>query len=124
MRKLKDNGGFSLVEVLVAMVILGIITVPVLSGMLVSIKAMNYSEQMMKSQLAVSSAVETLMAEGIKEANLAGDVYSLSGHTDVTITAKQAQEGSTDLPYYNVTVTSANGSFAVETVIREGGGEA
>ena len=122
MGKLKNNGGFSLVETLVAMVILGLITVPVLSGMTVAIRAMNYSEQMMKSQLAVSSAVETLMAEGIKETNLAGDVYSLSEHTDVTITAKQAQEGSTDLPYYNVKVTS--GSYTVETVIREEGGEA
>lgn len=122
MGKLKNNGGFSLVETLVAIVILGLITVPVLSGMTVAIRAMNYSEQMIQSQLAVSSAVETLMAEGIKEANLAGDVYSLSGHTDVTITAKQAQEGSTDLPYYNVKVTS--GSYTVETVIREEGGEA
>lgn len=122
MRKLKDNGGFSLVEMMVAMVILGIITVPVLSGMLVSIKAMNYSEQMMKSQLAVSSAVETLMAQGVTGES---ENYRLEDFPDVTVKTVRAKDATgNDLPYYNVTVTSTNGSFAVETVIREGGGGA
>ena len=118
MRKLKDNGGFSLVEVLVAMVILGIITVPVLSGMLVSIKAMNHSEQMIQSQLAVSSAVETLMAKGISQ-----ETFKPQDFPDVTVEFTRAKDGSNnDLPYYNVIVTS--GSYTVETVIREEGGEA
>lgn len=120
MGKLKENGGYSLVELMVAMVILGIITVPVLSGMLVSIKAMSYSEQIMKSQLAVSSAVETLMAEGIDGSKVDGTTgnYVLADHSDVTITAGK---DNVDLPYYNVTVKSTNGSFTVKTVIREGG---
>lgn len=112
MGKLKDNGGYSLVELMVAMVILGIITVPVLSGMLVSIKAMSYSEQIMKSQLAVSSAVETLMAKGISSAaapEMEGVIIEV--------------EEVTGKPYYNVTVTSeALSGVQVETVIRKVGG--
>ena len=124
MQKLKDNAGFSLVEVMVAMVILGLITVPVLSGMLVAIKAMGASEKIMVSQLAVSSAVEAMMAEGIDEENLTGTAYTLEGHDQVTITVERVrEENGTDLPYYNVTVESiANESVRVETVIREGGG--
>lgn len=112
MGKLKDNGGYSLVELMVAMVILGIITVPVLSGMLVSIKAMSYSEQIMKSQLAVSSAVETLMAEG-----LSGTTDPGLKDVDIEITP------ITGKPYYNVIVKSEKLSgVQVETYIRKVGG--
>lgn len=123
MHKLKENGGFSLVEVMVAMVILGLITVPVLSGMLVAMKAMAASEEMMQSQLQVSSAVETMMEKGIDESNIgAGNIYTLSGHDNVTI---EVVRSGTDLPYYNVTVTCKEHSgIQVETVIREEGGAA
>lgn len=64
--KQKHNGGFSLIETVVAIAILGLITVPCTSGLLMSIRLNEKAQQMMQAQLAVSSAVETLMAEGIK----------------------------------------------------------
>lgn len=63
--KQKHNGGFSLIETVVAIAILGLITVPCTSGLLMSIRLNEKAQQMMQAQLAVSSAVETLMAEGI-----------------------------------------------------------
>jgi len=109
MHKLKENGGFSLVEVMVAMVILGLITVPVLSGMLVAMKAMAASEEMMHSQLAVSSAVETMMESGI------------SGAAAPEMEGVEIQiEEVSGKPYYNVTVTSTEHSgIQVKTVIRK-----
>ena len=65
--KQKKNGGFSLIETVVAIAILGLITVPCTSGLLLSIRLNEKAQQMMQAQLAVSSAVETLMAEGIDQ---------------------------------------------------------
>jgi prepilin-type N-terminal cleavage/methylation domain-containing protein len=63
--KQKHNGGFSLIETVVAIAILGLIVVPSCSGLLMAIRINEKAQQMMQAQLAVSSAVETLMAEGI-----------------------------------------------------------
>ena len=65
--KQTKNGGFSLIETVVAIAILGLITVPCTSGLLMSIRLNEKAQQMMQAQLAVSSAVETLMAEGIDQ---------------------------------------------------------
>lgn len=112
--KRKNDGGFSLVEVLVSIAILGLITIPMTSGMLTAIKMNTKAQDMMNAQLAVSSAVEKLMAEGISstaDPNLNG--------VDILI------EEVTDSPYYNVTVTSEDDStVVVETVIRKAGGGA
>lgn len=112
--KHKHNAGFTLIEVLVAITLLGIIVVPTCSGLLLSIRMNAKTEELMQSQLAVSSAVETLMAEGITTAGT-----DTSRFDDVTvITTKESEK-----PYYKVTVES--GSVAVTTYIREnvGGGE-
>lgn len=111
--KLKSNAGFSLVEVMVAIAILGLITIPVTSGMLVAMKTMAKTEGLLQSQLAVSSAVESLMAEGIEKDS------ELPTFPGVEITATQAEKNGADLPYYYVTVKSEDGSVLVETVIRE-----
>ena len=110
--KRANNGGFSLVEMLVAIVILGLITIPMTSGMVVAMKTIARSEKMMDAQLAVSSAVETLMATGISgtsDPNLAG--------VDVKILPVSGE------PYYNVTVTSeVDTTVSVTTSIRKAGG--
>lgn len=63
--KHKNNGGYSLIEILIAISILGIIVVPTCQNLLLSLRINEGTEDLIQAQLAVSSAVETLMAEGI-----------------------------------------------------------
>ena len=66
-RKHNSTAGFSLIEVLVAITILGFVAVPIGSSLVRAFELNARSEQMLQAQLAVSSAVETLMAEGYKK---------------------------------------------------------
>jgi len=66
-QKYNRTDGFSLIEVIVAITILGFIAVPMLSGLLKSYQLNLRSDERMQAQLAVSSAVETIMAEGFNE---------------------------------------------------------
>ena len=74
--KQKNNGGYSLIEVLVAISILGIIVSPVCANLLMSLRATEKTDEILQAQLAVSSAVETLMAEGIGWEDSMGDGVS------------------------------------------------
>jgi prepilin-type N-terminal cleavage/methylation domain-containing protein len=76
--KNKQDGGFSLIEVVLAMVILALIVVPTCTSLVLSFRVNAKSEAMLQAQLAVSSAVEQLMAKGIT----ADYVDSLSAGTD------------------------------------------
>ncbi|MBR2422104.1 MAG: type II secretion system protein [Oscillospiraceae bacterium] len=112
--KQKNNEGFSLIEILVGMAILALIVLPTCTGMVMSIRLNAKTNQMLQAQLAVSSAVETLMAEGIKADN-----------TDIPGVAVKLEEvAGSDGAYVKVTVISANedGSpndlVSVETHIR------
>lgn len=104
--KRKSEAGFSLVEVLVSMVILGLTIVPMMSGMVVALKSIGMADEMMHAQLAVSSAVEELMAEG----------YPTNITPPEGVTIQADKEAATD-PYYKVTVSS--GGVTVTTYIRE-----
>ena len=73
--KNKHDEGFSLIEILVAIVILTAFVVPTCSALVMSNEMNNRTDALMQAQLAVSSAVETLMAEGIKEEKLNNQVY-------------------------------------------------
>lgn len=61
----KRNGGFSLIETLVSIVILGAMVVPTCTALVMTVKLNDKTEKMLQAQLAVSSAVETLMATGM-----------------------------------------------------------
>ena len=92
----KNNGGFSLIEVLVAIVVLAAVVIPTCSALVLSHRLNAETDKLMKAQLAVSSAVETLMAEGIDA--------TTNNYTDrfegvEVVATKQETE-----PYYNVTV--------------------
>lgn len=110
--KRKSEAGFSLVEVLVAIALLGIVVIPTCSALVMSFRMNAKTDEMMQAQLAVSSAVETLMAEGIEfdsgENNVGEERFP-----DVTIVLES--KGS----YYSVVVTSKNvDSVSVSTHIR------
>lgn len=108
------KAGSTLVEVVVAITILGLVCAPICSSLVLAARVNARSEQVMAAQLSVSSAVERLMAEGVTE----GESVSMPG---VSITANKADDG----PYYRIVVTSDTVSdVQVTTYVRAtpGGG--
>lgn len=110
----KNNAGYSLVEVVVAMAILALIIVPVSTGMVTAFKMNAKAEQLMQAELAVSRAVEALMAKGIDGKPIADNEYP-----GVTVTITNPTEDDEEITYYWVTVTSTQvDSVEVMTYIR------
>ena len=116
--KEKNNAGFSLVEVLLAMVILSAIVIPVCAGIVLSVRVNTRANDILKTRVAVSSAVETLMAQGIpwdyQGEDLLGEEFAELG-LQVKIeqyAAPKAQDAEEDPPeeapkpaYFVVTVS-------------------
>lgn len=118
MKRAKCNGreGFSLIEVVVAITLLGLVTAPVGASLILAQRINLRSEALMQDQLAVTSAVETLMAEGI-----AGESENYASGRFQGVTVKTAKEGA------SYKVTASGGSVSIDTYIRpadteEGGG--
>lgn len=108
----KHNGGYSLVEILVAMALLAIITIPTCTSLVLSVRINAGTDKMLKAQLAVSSTVEILMAEGIGEVDYANRFDDV--RVSIPTTAEDGQGG------YWVTVTSTvDESVTVTTYIRK-----
>lgn len=109
------TAGFSLIEVMVAILILGLAVVPVCSSIITTYRINARGDALLKTQLAVSSKVEELMATG-----LSGPVNETEDN--ITVVAVRARNADEDLPYYEVTVTGVmpNGSdnITVNTFIR------
>lgn len=117
--KRKSEAGFSLVEVLVAIALLGIVVIPTCSALVMSFRMNAKTDEMMQAQLAVSSAVETLMAEGITQSSDEYDMVEYNSEKvdrfpEVTVKTT-AVEGK---PYYTVEVASEDGLVSVTTTIR------
>ena len=129
--KNKQEGGFSLIEVVLAMVILALIVVPTCTSLVLSFRVNAKADAMMQAQLAVSSVVEQLMAKGIIDqkaedaiANQDGvyDIIPANGdmaETDEFPDVKIAVEQSENC--YKVVVTDNNDLVTVTTYIRGGG---
>ena len=149
--KNKQDGGFSLIEVVLAMVILALIVVPTCSSLVLSYRVNAKADAMLQAQLAVSSAVEQLMAEGIN-AERANDPFTKEKGYDVIVETKTNDEGESATPetppknqqsetvekdeypdvritveqvegqsYYKVVVSDNNELVTVTTYIRGGG---
>lgn len=111
--KHKYNAGYTLLETVVAIAILAIIVGPVSTGMVMAFKMNAKTNQLMQAELAVSSAVETLMSKGIDGMEIAEGTFP-----DVTITTEPVKDGE-DTIYYKVTVTSKEATgVKVESCIR------
>ena len=129
----KNTAGVSLVEVLVAIVILGILSAPVCTSLVLSTRMNVKATELLEAQLAVSSAVETLMAEGIQldsatKSTLAPNTsvdYSKNADDEirfegitVTVTPQYNDDKTKRFLYYSVKIESEDG-IIVDTFIRE-----
>lgn len=120
--KNKQEGGFSLIEVVLAMVILALIVVPTCTSLVLSFRVNGKADAMMQAQLAVSSAVEKLMATGITDdyvANLTETekdgvtYYQSSQFAGIRFQLKDMGD------YYSVTVMDREALVSVDTNIRD-----
>ena len=119
-RKIFGNkGGFTLVEVVTAMAVLAIIAAPVGGALVVSWRMNAYADRVLEARLDVSTAAETLMAEGI-DSTITDDLKEHYEDRFDNLTFKIEPED--DSLIYDVTITSsAMPSVHVATKIRAAG---
>lgn len=116
------TAGFSLLEVVVAIAIIGLISAPICSSLILAGRINAHSQAVMEAHLNVRTAVEILMQDGVTEKS---DEYRKDEFPNVKITTEK--EHLSD-PYYHVTVSDRRTEpplVTVETDIRavpEGGG--
>ena len=112
------TAGFSLLEVVVAIAIIGLISAPICSSLILAGRINAHSQAVMEAHLNVRTAVETLMKDGVTKADTA---YRKNDFPNVTIETEKAY----DKPYYRVTVSDKPTKLVtVKTYVRavpEGG---
>lgn len=113
------TAGFSLLEVVVAIAIIGLISAPICTSLILAGRINAHSQAVMEAHLNVRTAVETLMKDGVTEEN---NKYRERDFSNVTIIT----EKDGDNPYYRVTVSDKPTKLVtVKTYVRavpEGGG--
>ena len=114
------TAGFSLLEVVVAIAIIGLISAPICSSLILAGRINAHSQAVMEAHLNVRTAVETLMKDGVTKTDTA---YRKRDFSDVTIQTEKV----VGKPYYQVTVSDKPTKLVtVETYVRavspEGGG--
>ena len=93
------TAGFSLLEVVVAIAIIGLISAPICTSLILAGRINAHSQAVMEAHLNVRTAVETLMKDGVTEES---KNYRVGEFRNVTIKTKKDLDGD---PYYHVTVT-------------------
>ena len=92
------TAGFSLLEVVVAIAILGLVSAPICSSLILAGRINAHSQVVMEAHLNVRTAVEILMQDGVTQPS---DNYRAGAFPNVTV--KTVKDGET--PYYHVTVS-------------------
>lgn len=113
------TAGFSLLEVVVAIAIIGLISAPICTSLILAGRINAHSQAVMEAHLNVRTAVETLMKDGVTKTDTA---YRKRDFSDVTIQTEKV----VGKPYYQVTVSDKPTKLVtVKTYVRavpEGGG--
>lgn len=114
------TAGFSLLEVVVAIAIIGLISAPICTSLILAGRINAHSQAVMEAHLNVRTAVETLMKDGVTEKS---DNYHADEFPKVTV--KTVKDGEN--PYYHVTVSDKPTKLVtvktyVRAVLPEGGG--
>lgn len=115
------TAGFSLLEVVVAIAIIGLISAPICSSLILAGRINAHSQAVMEAHLNVRTAVETLMKDGVTQPS---DNYRAEAFPNVTV--KTVKDGEN--PYYHVTVSDNHTeplvtvNTYVRAVLPEGGG--
>lgn len=115
------TAGFSLLEVVVAIAIIGLISAPICSSLILAGRINAHSQAVMEAHLNVRTAVETLMKDGVTAES---DKYRERDFPNVTVKTEKDGEN----PYYRVTVSDkpTEPLVTVKTYVRavspEGGG--
>lgn len=117
------TAGFSLLEVVVAIAIIGLISAPICSSLILAGRINAHSQAVMEAHLNVRTAVETLMKDGVTMKGGVMTKPSADDFPNVTIIPVEV-EGK---PYYRVTVKDKHTEplVTVKTYVRavpEGGG--
>lgn len=114
------TAGFSLLEVAVAIAIIGLISAPICTSLILAGRINAHSQAVMEAHLNVRTAVETLMKDGVTAASAD---YCAEKFPNLTVEMVKDSKN----PYYHVTVSDKRTEplVTVETYIRavpEGGG--
>ena len=114
------TAGFTLLEVVVAIAILGLVSAPICSSLILAGRINAHSQVVMEAHLNVRTAVEILMQDGVTAEN---PTYRADEFSTVTIKTEKV----VGKPYYHVTVSDKRTEplVTVETYVRavpEGGG--
>lgn len=103
------TAGFTLLEVVVAIAILGLVSAPICSSLILAGRINAHSQIVMEAHLNVRTAVEILMQDGVTEAS---DEYRKDEFSTVTIKTEKV-DGK---PYYHVTVSDKHTEPPLVTV--------
>lgn len=104
------TAGFSLLEVVVAIAIIGLISAPICSSLILAGRINAHSQVVMEAHLNVRTAVETLMKDGVTAES---DNYRADEFPKVTIETKKDHDSD---PYYHVTVSDKHTEEPLVTV--------
>lgn len=112
MREKKSAAGSTLIEVLVAIALFGLVVVPLSAALMTAHRLNARSETLLREQLAAANAMETLLARGVDpDADYGGAFESVD---DVVLTPVDGLRGG-----YSVTVRS--GETTLTSFIRAAG---
>ena len=88
------SAGFTMVEIIVAIAILGLAIAPLCTSLVLALRLNAKTDQQLRAELAVTSAVEELMSTGITDSLTAKDGVKIdkvlhTGYYEVTVTSEE-----------------------------------
>lgn len=114
---IKNKQGFSLLEVVVSIAVLGLMVAPVCSSLVLSHRLNANSEEILQARLLVESTVEQLMAEGLVY-EIEDGVPTIANIIPEDIELKNINAGDDEL-WYSITVESKVApEVTVDTIVK------